>query len=384
MNASGKRRNQNVSTEVRTMCFETPKIALAGKESLTAAARGISSSGDISPDSDRTWEDCMLDGDFAAAWEFSDRVMAERAGRPCYDWPRHLQYIWDGRELAGKRVLVRCYHGLGDTTHFIRYVPQLCDRAKEVVVWAQAELLPLLRTVDARAEFIPLHDGVPQTHYDVDVEIMELPHVFRSTAETLPRHVPYLSMTGAAGRTRERGSDPSGASHLALSAGADCSEKLHVGLVWASGNWNPARSMSLEALRPLWRNANVRWHALQLGEALAEWRPEYGPISSEREPEALARVMMSLDLVVSVDSFPAHLAGALGLPTWLLLSRPADWRWLREGEESLWYPTMRIFRQRSAGDWASVVAEIEDALTTELRAPRSGLATERRPPGRQT
>ncbi|HEU5078948.1 MAG TPA: hypothetical protein VFT72_07030 [Opitutaceae bacterium] len=376
------------------MCFETPKIALARKESLTAAAKDISSSGDISPDSDRTWEDCMLDGDFAAAWEFSDRVMAERAGHPCYDWPRHLQYIWDGRELAGKRVLVRCYHGLGDTTHLIRYVPQLCDRAKEVVVWAQAELLPLLRTVDARAEFIPLHDGVPQTHYDVDVEIMELPHVFRSTAETLPRRVPYLSMTGAAGRTRERRCDQSrGELHgdVRLDAietphgssrgggGADCSREFHAGLVWASGNWNPARSVSLEALHPLWRNTGVIWHALQQGDALAEWHGEYGPISSKREPEALARVMMSLDLIVSVDSFPTHLAGALGLPTWLLLSRPADWRWLREGEESLWYPTMRIFRQRSAGDWSSVVAEVEAALATEHRAAKR-LATERRPP----
>src|SRR3712207_6559067 len=134
----------------------------------------------------------MRRGEFEAAWALSDAVLRARAGVPCWHLPRHLQYIWDGTPLAGKRVLVRCYHGLGDTIQFIRYVPLVSAIAAEVIVWAQPALIPILRTVRGIGRLLPLHTGAPAVEYDLDVEVMELPHVFRTTLATLPAEVPYL------------------------------------------------------------------------------------------------------------------------------------------------------------------------------------------------
>jgi hypothetical protein len=117
-------------------------------------------------------------------------VLRERAGVSCHHWPRHRQYVWDGRPLEGQRVLVRCYHGLGDTVMFIRYAPLLKTIAREVIVWAQPALIPLLRRAHGVDRLLPLHEGTPECAYDVDIEVMELAHAFRSTIETLPRAVP--------------------------------------------------------------------------------------------------------------------------------------------------------------------------------------------------
>src|ERR671932_14884 len=138
------------------------------------------------------WMACMRRGAFEAAWAISDAVLRARAGVPCWHWPRHLQYIWDGTPLAGKRVLGRCYHGLGDTIQFIRYAPLIKAIAAEVIVWAQPPLLPLLEMVQGIDQLLPLHDGVPEVEYDVDVEVMELPHIFRTTPETIPLTISYL------------------------------------------------------------------------------------------------------------------------------------------------------------------------------------------------
>jgi hypothetical protein len=128
----------------------------------------------------------MRRGDFASAWELSDRILRARAGVPCWHLPRHEQWIWNGDPLGGKRVLVRCYHGLGDTAQFIRYLPALRRITREVYLWVQAELIPLVERVPGVDRILPLHDGTPEIDYDVDVEIMELAHVFRTTLDTIP------------------------------------------------------------------------------------------------------------------------------------------------------------------------------------------------------
>src|SRR4051794_40948305 len=114
------------------------------------------------------WMHHMRHGDFSAAWEISDAVLHAHAGVPCHDWPRHFQYVWNGVSLAGQRVLIRCYHGLGDTVQFIRFAPWVKAIAREVIVWAQPELLPLLRTAAGIDRLLPLHDGTPDIDYDVD------------------------------------------------------------------------------------------------------------------------------------------------------------------------------------------------------------------------
>ena len=275
----------------------------------------------------------MRGGDWAAAWAVSDAVLRAR-GTPDWTRPRHLQAVWDGTPLQGRRVLVRCYHGLGDTIQFIRLVPQV--GAAEVTVWAQPALLPLLSTLPALGRLLPLHNGTPEIPFDVDVEVMELAHVLRITPETLPALVPYLH-------------PPRMARH---------GPGLHVGLVWQAGSWDDRRSVPVALLRPLANIPGVTLHILQRGAPC----PGFGVPAGADNILEVARAMTALDLLVSVDSMPAHLAGAVGLPTWTLLAHRADWRWAEGREDTPWYPTMRLLRQPHPGDWDTVTARLHDDL----------------------
>jgi hypothetical protein len=206
---------------------------------------------------------------------------------------------------------------------------------------------------------IPLHDGTPDVAYDVDVEVMELPHVFRSTIETLPRAVPYLR-----------------AGPAALPHGLPLPEpgRLRVGVVWQAGDWDDRRGVPVRLLEPLARVPGVALACLQRGRAAADWPADFGPVRGADDPAATAAAMAELDLVVTVDSFPAHLAGALGRPVWTLLHADPDWRWMRGRDDSPWYPTMRLFRQDRAGEWEPVVARVAAALASLAASQAAGLA----------
>jgi hypothetical protein len=297
------------------------------------------------------WVRAMRGGDFERAWEISDAVLHARAGRPCSHWPRHYQYIWNGTPLDSQRVLIRCYHGLGDTVQFVRYAPLVRAVAREVIVWAQVPLLPLLRTAEGIDRLLPLHDGAPEVDYDVDVETMELPHVFRSTLETLPAALPYFHVANAA---------------PVLGPG------INVGLVWCAGDWDDRRSIPFRALRSLLAVRGVTFHVLQRGAAVHDWPAGFGVVSGRDDIVETAALMRALDLVITIDSFPAHLAGALAVPTWTLLQAEPDWRWMREREDSPWYPTMRLFRQEQPGEWEPVIANVAHALSAWARDRRSG------------
>jgi hypothetical protein len=291
------------------------------------------------------WIEVMRRGDFAAAWEISDRLLRERRAEAQPQLPRWQQSIWDGSELRGKRVLVRCYHGLGDTIQFIRYAALLKQIAAEVIVWVQPSLLPLLRSVKGIDRLLPLHDGVPDVEYDVDVELSELAYVFRTTLESVPAEVPYLFVEPA-----EIVSD----------------ERLRVGLIWQSGDWDERRSVPFSQVRRLREVRGVEWHVLQREALGAGWDSELGMISGGDNPLDDARVMRALDLVISVDTMTAHLAGALGVKTWTLLPYDADWRWMLDRHDSPWYPTMRLFRQPAPGRWDLVIDEVIKNFTNEL------------------
>lgn len=287
------------------------------------------------------WERHMRRGDFAAAWEISDRVLHDRVDRSCWTLPRHLQWVWRGQSLAGRRVLVRCFHGLGDTIQFVRFLPLARTIAASITLEAQPELTRLLWNVRGVDQLVSLTDSSPLVERDVDVELMELPHVLRTTLSTLPRDVPYLS---------------------APSARARSSEKLAVGLIWRAGDWDSRRSIPANLLAPLADLPNVELHALQRGAGLDDWPREWGPSRGSDDVFEAACVMRDMDLILSIDSMPAHLAGALGVPVWTLLHADCDWRWMDGREDSPWYPTMRLFRQRISGDWSDVLSRVTDAL----------------------
>jgi hypothetical protein len=288
-------------------------------------------------DASDLWMRHMRRGEFEPAWEISDAMLRSRAGQPCWHLPRHLQYVWDGRPLEKKRVLVRCYHGLGDTIQFIRYAPLLQAVAAEVMVWTQDALIPLLRSMRGIDRLLPLHDGSPGVEYDVDLEVMELPHVFRTTLENVPAEIPYLHV------------DP---------AVLESDARLAVGIVWKAGDWEERRSIPFPLLAPLADVPGITLHVLQRGPGLAERCAEFGIISGSDEALETARIIRALDLLISVDTLPAHLAGALGVPVWNLLHADPDWRWMAGRDDSPWYPTMRLFRQERRGEWEAVIRRV--------------------------
>jgi hypothetical protein len=288
------------------------------------------------------WMRHMRAGDWEAAWRVGDRVLASHAGQACWHLPRHEQWVWDGTPLDGKRVLIRCYQGLGDTLQFIRYAPLVRQVAREVIVWAQPALIPLLRSARGIDRLLPLHDGDVGIEYDVDVEVMELSHVFRSTPQTLPSDVPYLH------------ADP---------APLSTDGRLAVGVVWKAGDWDERRNVPYPLVARLAEVPGVQLHVLQRGSGLRERQDGFGILSGSDDPLQAARVMRALDLMVTIDSMPAHLAGALGVPVWTLLHAEPDWRWMHGRDDSPWYPTMRLFRQPRAGDWESVIARVVDELS---------------------
>lgn len=285
----------------------------------------------------------MRRGNFEAAWAISDRVLAARVGRDS-TLPRHQQCVWNGSPLAGRHVLVRCHHGLGDTIQYARFLPQVAGFAREVTVSAQSMLLPLLAAMpDWRGRLLPLHGGLPDAQYDVDLEIMELPHALRTSLATLSAHTPYFDVVPAPPVAPDR---------------------LQVGVVMSAGAWDPRRSIPALLLAPLARLPGVALYNLQPGVDVP-WAQD---ASNADILESAARVR-SLDLVISVDTMMAHLAGALGVPTWVLLNAESDWRWMDGQDHSPWYPGARLFRQPDPGNWGAVVDEL-----TERLARRAGAA----------
>jgi hypothetical protein len=305
------------------------------------------------------WIELARRGELHAAWHVSDEALALRAGIDCSGWPRHHQFIWRGQQLRGQRVLVRCYHGLGDTIHFVRFVPELRKIAREVILWTQPALIPLLRTLDGGPDrIIPLTDGSPEVEFDVDIELTELMHALRATP-AMPRiRSPYLLA-----REPRRARPPRGA--------------MQVGLVWRSGEWNATRSVACELLAPLGDIDGIEWLLFQRGPALSEWRHAFGRVPRIDGPLDEARQMLELDLLISVDTCSAHLGGAVGAQVWTLLPADADWRWMRDQAVSSWYPTMHLFRQHTAGDWSSVIDEAAKVLRAACRS-REGRAEARR------
>lgn len=299
------------------------------------------------------WLRHMRRGAWADAWAVSDAVLLARGGATSAHLQRHEQWVWDGTPLHGRRVLVRCYHGLGDTLQFARFVPPLRAAAAEVTLWAQPALLPLLATMRGVGPLEPLNDGAFHGEYDVDVEVMELGHAARVTPATLPPP-PHFDVAPAA-LPRDR--------------------RLAVGVVWECGAWDRAtRSIPLPLLAPLAAVPDVVLHLLQRGDALAARDPTFGLVSGHDDVLEAARVVRALDLVITVDSMPAHLAGVLGVPVWTLLPHAADWRWMDDLDSSPWYPTMRLFRQPRPGAWQPVVERVAGELAALAAGHRSNVS----------
>lgn len=298
----------------------------------------------------------MLLGQLDLAWDVSDQVLVRRRADKlsCHDQPLHRQWLWDGRSPAGRDVLVRCHHGLGDIIQMARLLVPLRGRVSRLRVQAPAAMLPLLSRIEAIDELADLAAAPPR--HDMAMELMELPHALRLSWAGLPP----ASVFGFRHRPRRSGREP-----------------VRVGIAWAAGAWRPERSLPLDLMQPLATLPNLHFVCLQRGPALLELERSRFPFAEHnRTDEVLATVavMQHLDLVISVDTMVAHLAGAVGCPVWLLLDAAADWRWQIERSDSPWYPGMRLFRQTTKGEWASVVETVRGELLAKLIAAHHSAA----------
>ncbi|WP_165227247.1 tetratricopeptide repeat protein [Aquisphaera insulae] len=272
---------------------------------------------------------------------------------------------WDGRPLEGRTLLVSAEQGLGDTIQFIRYAALAKARGARVVVACPTILAKLLATAPGVDEVVPMHGPFPPA--DRIAPVMSLARILGTTFETIPAVVPYLA-------TDRQRLD-------AWKAEMEPVAGLKVGVVWQG---NPThtrdaeRSFPLACLEPVSRLPGVRLFSLQknfgldqLGEVSGRFAitPLGDRLHDFLDTEALMR---NLDLVISADSSPAHLAGALGVPVWTVLPAVCDWRWMSVRDDSPWYPTMRLFRQRTLGDWGDVFQRVADALGRERGMSRAG------------
>jgi len=337
----------------------------------------------------------MLDGDLRSGWvenEWRWQTEEMLKKRRTFDAP-----AWSGEDLAGRTILAYTEQGFGDAFQFVRYVDLLAQRGARVILESQLDLKRLFDTVRGASEVIAR--GEPLPRFDFQAALMSLPRIFDTTLETIPPEVPYLKAPMEAVR------------ELPPFPGGSCK----VGLVWAG---NPDhlndqnRSLALTHLVPLLETgrhafqnklpsvgeselpgartalsasstpgqpnqahravrtpgarpaSNVSFYSLQVGDRVSELKRESGlshviDLSPHlRDFAATAAAIELMDLVISVDTSVAHLAGALGKPVWLLLPFAPDWRWMLGRDDSPWYPTMRLFRQTRIGDWSAVVEKL--------------------------
>ncbi|MBF0625947.1 MAG: tetratricopeptide repeat protein [Magnetococcales bacterium] len=289
----------------------------------------------------------LLQGRFREGWREHEWRWRDPQARPFLR--TFSQPVWDGSPLNGATLLVHAEQGFGDTLQFVRLLPLAAARgAGRLVLECQPSLQALLAGLADQV----VARGAPLPPCDRQIPLLGLPLVLGIDDATIPSPAGYLP------RPPPDRSRPSPA----------------IGLVWQGGAESPtrqARSIPFALLEPLLRALpQATWVSLQTGPAATD--PEAHPWAAalERPPlpdfAATARVMAGLDLIVTIDTAAAHLAGALGCPVWTLLPRPADWRWLRQGETSPWYDRMGLFRQMVSGQWPDVVTRVVSALTAKF------------------
>jgi hypothetical protein len=306
-------------------------------------------------------------GDFANGWT---RYEARWHFRSVHRLPRvFLQPRWKGEPLEGRRVLLHAEQGLGDSIQFSRYVSLVVARGGTALLQVQTGAKRLLGSLAAvqsgLVEIAQLGEKPP--HFDLECPLMSLPAVFGTTVETVPWTGPYLT---AAPEMIEEKRTQFPDVHSLDGTGQPT---LRIGVAWAGNPGYKAdrnRSTRLESLLPLLRVPDVTWISLQKGESAAQLAELPGDLfvwdgsSKESDLAETAALIATLDMVITTDTCIAHLAGAMGKPVWILLAQMADWRWMRHIETTPWYPTARLLRQSSLGDWAGlmerVVAELAE------------------------
>jgi Flp pilus assembly protein TadD len=285
-------------------------------------------------------------GQFAQGWrEFEWRFRAGTVADPTVG---DSAPVWDGSSLAGKTLLIQPEQGFGDYLQLARYFPLLAKKGSMVIARCPPELRRLIERVPGVKQTITTDEPIPP--HDLQIPIFSLPLRFHTDAKTIPRAIPYIT------------ADPQKAARYATNTG-----RKRIGLAWAgfTGHGNDRRrSCPADQFNTLAEIDGVDFYRLQMPPSLAP--PSALALidhtATLADFDETAALIANLDLVITVDTSIAHLAGAMGKPVWILLPFAADWRWQTHREDSPWYPTARLFRQTIAGDWAGAMERVRDAL----------------------
>jgi len=296
----------------------------------------------------------ILFGDMRQGWErFEARLKIPVEFRPQRTFE---QPTWTGGSFAGKTLLLWPEQGLGDTLMTLRYLPLVKALGGRVILETQPELKDVAATCDGADGVISTDEPLPS--FDLQASLLSLPYLFRTELASIPSVIPYLKV-------------PQQVVHRQAlqEALAQATGTRRIGLVWAGGPGHARdseRSMAAASLAPLAILPGVTWFSFQVGREelpplpnLVSLAPLLGSFSDT------AYALKSMDLVISVDTSAAHLAGAMGIPTLLLLAFQPDYRWMLDRDDSPWYPTLRLYRQPAYGDWATVLQQIVADLTQE-------------------
>ena len=300
----------------------------------------------------------LLTGDYTRGWPEYEWRWRRRNAPPA----PFRQPLWDGSPLADKTILLHAEQGLGDTIQLVRYAPMVKERVGLVILQCQSPLMPLLADFPVDHLVAEATETLP---FDVHLPLFSLPQVFKTTPESIPAPIPYLFASPRLVEDwRER---------LRRFVG------LKIGIAWQGNtlhHGDRCRSIPLACFAPLAQVPGVHLISLQKGKgtlqlaAVGDRFPvvDWGDSLDEAAGRFVdtAALMMNLDLVITSDTSIAHLAGALGVRVWLAVASTPDWRWLLDRPDSPWYPTMRLFRQQTRGDWQSVFDRIATALADEF------------------
>jgi hypothetical protein len=286
----------------------------------------------------------LLLGRFAEGW-------AKYEGRwhvADHDRPREDARIPDLAEVAGKRILLTCEQGHGDIFQFARYAPLLGRHGARVNLQVYVEQKELMQTMEGVETIIAMGEKEPPV--DIVTPLLSLPLMFGTELDSIPAEVPYLHAPPARLEAWQERLGPR--------------KQPRIGLTWWGSQHIPKRSLSIDALLPVLLLPGIEIHVLQkdLPPEQRAWLATHPLVIDHgdelRDYADTAALISLLDLVVTIDTSVAHLAGALGKPVWIMLQYSADWRWLLDRDDSPWYPTARLFRQHRRGDWNGVVADV--------------------------
>jgi tetratricopeptide (TPR) repeat protein len=289
----------------------------------------------------------LIRGDFNNGWQkYESRFGLKERLHTDYHFS---QPVWQGENFSDKTLFVYVEQGLGDTIQFIRYLPQVAERGGQIIFECQSKLIPLLKEQRHLKIDRIIPRGAPPPYFDYHIAIMSLPRIFNTTLETIPSKYAYI---------------------IPSSRKLNCIHQNNhkkVGIVWAGGKQHKNdrnRSIPLNYLEPLFANKHIDFYSLQYEryDEIQRYDNVFDLSAHINDFSDTAAIINELDLVISVDTSVAHLSGAIGKTTWILLPFAPDFRWLLDREDNPWYESARLFRQPNIGDWKSVIRRIKDEL----------------------